>query len=293
MKLDENNKEGLPMHTPKILSLFGLALLAGAAVHGVTLKERFDQTVPLHGGRGGSEVRLSNVNGGVTFEAWDRDEVRIEAEKHVRAGSDETARKIMAKIRIEVTPGPSGLRIDTRMPKNENGLFDGLFGTSVSAGVSYKVHVPRQVSVDVVDTNGGIQLAGTRGSAHLETSNGGLSVREVEGEMTLKTTNGGIAVVHSAGGLKAETTNGGIQAELTRLPAGDLNLETTNGGVSVRLPRDERFSIDAETSNGGVASDFPVQGGQPGRRSLKGDVNGGGARLVIRTSNGSIRIRQI
>jgi DUF4097 and DUF4098 domain-containing protein YvlB len=260
------------MPTLKILSLFGVALLAGAAVHGVTLKERFDQTVPL---RGGSEVRLSNVNGGVTFEAWDRNEVRIEAEKQVRAGSDEAARKLMAKIRIEVAPGRSGLRIDTRMPKDENGLFDGLFGTSVSAGVSYKVHVPRQVSVDVVDSNGGI------------------SVREVEGKMTLKTTNGGIAVVHSAGGLRAETTNGGIQAELTRLSAGDLNLETTNGGVAVRLPRGERFSIDAETSNGGVASDFPVQGGQPGRHSLKGDVNGGGARLVIRTSNGSIHIRQL
>jgi DUF4097 and DUF4098 domain-containing protein YvlB len=259
------------MHTPRILPLFCGLLLAGAAVHGVTLKERFDQTVPL---RPGSEVRLSNVNGGIAFEAWDRNEVRIEAEKHVRAGSDETARKLMAKIRIEVAPGPSGLRIDTRMPKNENGLFDGLFGDSESAGVSYKVHVPRQVSVNVENTNGGIQLAGTRGNARLETSNGGLSLHEVEGEMTLK------------------TTNGGIQAELTRLAAGDLRLETTNGGVSVRLPRDARFSIDAETSNGGIASDFPVQGGQPGRHSLKGDVNGGGARLVIRTSNGGVHIRQ-
>ncbi len=74
---------------------------------------------------------------------------------------------------------------------------------------------------------------------------------------------------------------------------GDLSLETSNGGVSVRLPRDARFSVDAETSNGGVRSDFPVEGGKQGKRSLKGDINGGGAKLYIRTSNGGVHIRQI
>ncbi|HEY0511775.1 MAG TPA: DUF4097 family beta strand repeat-containing protein [Thermoanaerobaculia bacterium] len=278
------------MSKSRILSLLGGLLLGGAAAHGVTLKERFDQTVPLRSG----EVRLANVNGGIVFEAWDRGEVRIEAEKQVRAGNDETAHKLMSQIRIEVTPGRSGLRIDTHIPKSESGLFDGLFGDSVSVGVSYKIHVPRQASIEVVDSNGGIRLTGTRGNAHLHTTNGGLAVEDVQGDMDLETTNGSIGVDRSSGALKAVTTNGGIKAELADLSAGaDLSLETTNGGVSLRLPRDARFSVDAETSNGGVASDFPVQGGQPGRRSLKGDVNGGGSKVVIRTTNGGVHIRPL
>jgi hypothetical protein len=279
-----------PPNPRMILPLVCGLLLAGAAVHGVTLKERFDQTVPL---KAGAEVRLSNVNGGVTFEAWDRGEVRIEAEKQVRAGNDETARKVMAQIKIEVTPGPAGLRIDTRVPSHENGLFDGLLGQGVSAGVSYKVHVPRQVSVDVEDSNGAVQLTGTRGNAHLQTSNGGVTVHQVEGTLRLKSTNGGIGVAGSAGTLTAETTNGGIQAELTRLAAGDLRLETSNGGVTLRLPRGARFSVDAETSNGSIASDFQVPGEKQGRHSLKGDVNGGGGKLYIRTSNGGVHLGQI
>jgi DUF4097 and DUF4098 domain-containing protein YvlB len=263
------------MPTLGILSLFSGLLLVGAAAHAVTLKDRFDQTVPL---RPGSEVRLTNINGGVTFEAWDRSEVRIEAEKRVKAGSDEAARKLMSQIRIEVANTPAGLRIDTRLPKREEGgilaqLFNG--SGDVNMDVSYKIHVPRHVALDIESSNGGITVTGTEGNANL------------------KTTNGGITVVRLAGSLKAETTNGGIDAELTELASGDLSLESTNGGIAVRLPRDARFSVDAATSNGGVRSDFPVEGGQTGRRSLKGEVNGGGSRLFIRTSNGSVHIRSL
>ncbi len=263
------------MPTLGILSLFSGLLFVGAAAHAATLKDRFDQTVPL---RPGSEVRLTNANGAATFEAWDRSEVRIEAEKRVKAGTDEAARKLMSQIRIEVTNTSSGLRIETHLPKREDGgllaqLFNG--GDDVNMDVSYKIHVPRHVALDVQSTNGGITVTGT------------------EGDARLKTTNGGITVARSAGSLKAETTNGAIDAELTDLGSGDLSLESTNGGVAVRLPRDARFSVDASTSNGGVRSDFPVEGGQTGRRTLKGEINGGGSRLFIRTSNGSVHIRSL
>jgi hypothetical protein len=279
-----------PIH-PSLPLLCGL-LLVSAATHAVTLKDQFHQTVPL---KPGAEVRLSNVNGGVTVDAWDRNEVQIEAEKKVSAESDQAARKLMAQIRIDVTPGPSGLRIDTRIPKREEGgVLAALFnGGGASAGVTYKLHVPRHVSLDVVDANGAIQAGGTLGNAHLKTNNGGITVREVSGNLDLESSNGAIGVTRSAGSLKAVTTNGAIDAELLHLAAGDLHLETSNGGIAVRLPKDAKLSVDAETSNGGIHSDFTVQGGQPGKHSLKGEINGGGARLFIRTSNGGVHIRQV
>jgi hypothetical protein len=278
---------------PKNISLLCGLLLVGATAQAATLlKERFEQTVPL---RPGSEVRLSNANGAVTLEAWDRPEVRIEAEKEVRAGSDAAARKLMGQIRIEVANTSSGVRIDTRLPRHEDGGFlAGLFnGGGVSVGVTYTVHVPRHVALDILDSNGGIQVAGTLGKTHLKTSNGNLTVREASGDLSLETTNGGIGVTRSAGSLDAKTTNGGIDAGLMHLVGGDLRLESTNGPISVRLPKDARFSVDAATSNGTVQSDFPVQGGQTGKRSLKGEVNGGGSRLFLRTSNGGVAIRRL
>lgn len=279
------------MKTSKRLAVFLGVLLLGTAAGAETLKEKLDRTVPL---QPGSQVRLSNVNGGVTLEAWDRDEVRVEADKQVKAGNADTARKYMSQLKIDITQGPDGLRIETRYPRRESGFLDWMFGKDVNANVNYRLHVPRRAALQVVTVNGGVSVAGTRGKAHLETTNGGLSVDGVQGDLTLETVNGGIDVHRSAGALRAESTNGAIEADLTGLPAdSELSLSTTNGGISIRLPRDARLSIDAGTTNGRVRSNLPIEGGQPGKRSLKGDLNGGGGRLSAHTTNGSIEINGI
>jgi DUF4097 and DUF4098 domain-containing protein YvlB len=282
------------MSTPKlrrILPLFFAALLLAAIAEAVTLKEPFNKTVPL---RPGSEVRLANVNGGVTFEAWDRDEVKIEAEKRVKAGSESEARRVLSQVRIEVAQDAKGLRIETKTPRRENGFFDWMFGKHVEIGVNYRIHVPRRASLDAANVNGGLTVTGTRGKARMETVNGAVSIKDVHGDLELETINGGIDVLRSAGALRAVTINGSIDAELTDLADdSDLSFETTNGRVSLRLPRTARLSIDAATTNGRVQSDFAVEGGQPGKRRLRGDVNGGGGKLYIRTTNGGVEIAEL
>ncbi len=283
------------MPTPKLRRilplLLGILLLAAATAEAATLKEPFNRTVPL---RPGSELSLSNVNGSVTLEAWDRDEVRIEAEKQVKASSAERARQVMEQVRIEVTQSAKGVQIETRIPRRGDGLFDWMFGNEVNAGVTYRLRVPRRAALDLVSVNGGLKVTGTEGSGRLETTNGGITVTDVDGDLDLSTVNGGIDVLRSAGALRASTTNGSIEAELTDLPSGsDLRLVTTNGRVSLRLPRDARLSIDAATTNGRVQSDFAVEGGQPGKRSLRGDINGGGGSLYIRTTNGGVEISEL
>ncbi len=281
------------MPTPKlrrILPLLVGSLLVAAIAEAATLKVPFSRTVPL---RPGSEIRLANVNGAVTLEAWDRDEVKIEAEKRVKAGSDAEARKIMGLVRIDVTQDAKGLRIETKTPKRENGFLDWLFGNDASVGVTYRLHVPRRAALDLENVNGGLTVTGTRGRGRMETINGPIVVTDVQGDLNLSTVNGGIDVRRSAGALRAATTNGSIDAELMDLPDGsDLRFATTNGRVSLRLPRDARLSIDAATTNGRVQSDFAVDGGQPGKRSLRGDINGGGGKLYIRTTNGGVEIAE-
>ena len=276
--------------TCKRLSVFlGLLLAVTAGAAGAeTLTEKLDRTVPL---KAGSQVWLSNVNGAVTLEAWDRDEVHIMAEKKVKAGDADVARKYMSQLKIEIVQNADGLRIDTKYPRKGNGFFDWMFGKDVNANVTYRLQVPRRAALHVVSVNGGVSATGTRGSAHLETTNGGIKVLNVQGHMVLETVNGGIDVIRSAGALRAASVNGGIDAELSDLTDGsEIHLSSTNGGINLRLPRDARLSIDAGTTNGRVRSELPIDGGQPGKRSLKGDLNGGGGTLYAHTTNGSIDI---
>ncbi|HYH46749.1 MAG TPA: DUF4097 family beta strand repeat-containing protein, partial [Thermoanaerobaculia bacterium] len=132
-------------------------------------------------------------------------------------------------------------------------------------------------------------LVGTRGRADLSTTNGGVSVEDVEGNIRLRSTNGGLTVVNATGTLDGVTTNGGINAQLSDVN-GDISLQTTNGGVNLRLPENLRASVDIATSNGGIHSDLAVEGCKKTKRSLTGDINGGGGKLHVRSTNGGVRI---
>jgi len=251
-----------------------------------TLKETFLQTYPL---QSGGELRVENTNGGISVEAWDRNEVQVEAIKQVRAESAAKAREAMKLLKVEVKPSAGALHIVTKYPKKEDGFFDWLSGDGVNMSVNYKIKAPRELVAHLQSTNGGVSLAGTRGRAELTTTNGGASVKDVEGNIRMRSTNGGLSVVNASGTLDGVTTNGGINAELNEVD-GDLSLRTTNGGVTLKLPENLRASVDIATSNGGIHSDLPVEGGQKTKRSLTGEINGGGGKLFVRSTNGGVRI---
>jgi DUF4097 and DUF4098 domain-containing protein YvlB len=274
---------------PLCKTLVAIALLAGPA-QAATLKETFSQSYPFSAG---SSLTLRNINGAVTLEAWDRNEVQIEAQKEVKAGSDSAARKIMDQVKIDVQSGAGGLHVETKIPKKDSGILDWVTGKDANVNVTYRVHLPRQAVVDAGSVNGHIALTGTHGRAKLETTNGAIEAHGVDGSLDLETTNGRINATGVTGTVKADTTNGGIDLQFASVPhQGDLALSTSNGSVTVKLPRGAGVSVDAATSNGRVHSDFQVAGGEPGKHHLTGDINGGGGKLHIRTTNGGVHLTE-
>ena len=276
--------------TMKTLPIFLALLLAAGAAQAERLKARFDKTLPL---KAGAKVELSNVNGPVTFEAWDRAEVRIEAEKWAESDRGDVAKKVLGQIRIQVDQTPGGLKIQTRVPDDQNGFMDWLLGKEVKMGANYRIRVPRQTVIAAANVNGDLKLAGTRGQAKLENVNGAISIDAVQGDLTLETVNGRIALARTDGGVRATTVNGGIQADLAGV-SDDLHFETVNGTVELRLPAKSRMTLDASMAHGVVQSDFQVAGNSPKKSNvLRGTVNGGGNKVTIRSVNGTIQLSEI
>jgi DUF4097 and DUF4098 domain-containing protein YvlB len=278
------------MKRSKILALAVLTLALAPAAWAETLTENFSKTWPL---AANGSLSLKNTNGDVTFEAWDKAEVQVNAEKRVKAKDAETARKVLSQIQIDVQAGPSALRIETRLPKREDqGFWNSLFGGDHgSTNVTYRVRVPRGAIVETDTTNGNIRLTGTRGTGRLETVNGNIDVDGTAGALALESTNGNIKVARAEGALKASTTNGNIEAALTRVADDrDLGFSSTNGGVTVRLPQDAHLSVDVATTNGSIENGFELSGGRSTSKHLTGDLNGGGGLLRIRTTNGDVQI---
>lgn len=254
----------------KILFVFCSLFFTASLIAG-THREKFQETYSFEKG---SELILDNTNGSVFIESWDRSEVRVEAEKIVKARSRRDAEEIMERVKIEVEQGRNYLEIRTKYPKRRGGFWDSVFGKGVSISVKYRILVPNEANMDIATVNGKV------------------GVTEVTGNIRVKTTNGSIEVYEAKGSVNAKTTNGGINVELLEFEEDeDMTFRTTNGSIKVYFPEKLRADVEAKTTNGSVRTDFPIEiRGEVSKRRLKGKINGGGGKIVLHTTNGGIRI---
>ena len=106
----------------------------------------------------------------------------------------------------------------------------------------------------------------------------------------MESSGGKLRLGNISGKLNAETSGGSVSAILSSPVAGDVRLETSGGSITVVTPANAALTIDAETSAGSVRSDLPIAEMGRDNDSLKGTINGGGTKLVLRSSAGSIEI---
>lgn len=223
----------------------------------------------------GTSLSVSNVNGPVVVSSWDRPQIRLIAEKRVRAGSEAAAAEGLEKLKIVIEHRDGALHIHTRHPRRDDGgILHWLAGNDVNASVSYELTVPRHLDIDLETVNGAVNVAGVNGHLRLETVNGRIQVNE------------------SAGGIEASTVNGSIEAELRQVSSREMSFGTVNGGVTIALPSSVRADLDVRTLNGSIESQLPVTTTASSRRHLRGQINGGGPSVEVRTTNGDVTIRR-
>ncbi len=258
----------------RILAVICIGLMfCVTAVTAGELTEKFDKTLPLPQG---GKFELRNTNGAIQVQTWDRNEVRIEAEKRVRVGGRSEAERLLKKIEIRIDAGSDYVKVDTEMPKTHGGGFwDMIFdGGSPQLEVTYWITLPKRAEVRLSNTNGKVEVG------------------DITGSCEVSTTNGRIVMAEMAGSMRAETTNGSIELRLVELNGNpDVDLETTNGGITAELPANFSGWVSAETTNGSVQSDFPVTVERGfSKNRLEGKIGEGTSHLRAETTNGSIRL---
>jgi hypothetical protein len=151
-------------------------------------------------------------------------------------------------------------------------------------------------SIDVVDVQGGLRAT---------TSGGGIDIDAVSGELYASTSGGSVRIREAGGRVEARSSGGPVTV---RFAAGNNRggvLSSSGGGLRAELDPSVALTIDASTSGGNVESELPMTTrgaaqrddadwpSKPFRKpttSLRGDLNGGGALLRLRTSGGGVRI---
>jgi DUF4097 and DUF4098 domain-containing protein YvlB len=71
----------------------------------------------------------------------------------------------------------------------------------------------------------------------------------------------------------------------------EVNLESSAGSIDLALPATAAVDINAQTSAGRITATLPVVLVSADHEHLRGQLNGGGKAVVLRTSAGSITIK--
>jgi DUF4097 and DUF4098 domain-containing protein YvlB len=146
---------------------------------------------------------------------------------------------------------------------------------------------------------GDVRAGSVTGDARVETSGGDVVVRSCGGALTAKTGGGDISV-KARGPIRAQTSGGSVTAELTSAQQKDASeLSTSGGDVTLTLPAN--FKGDVEVRVNGVDSegDYIVSefselsvSKRHGSQSAEGRLGGGGARVTVRSTSGTVTIRK-
>ncbi len=251
------------MHIAPLLASALLVTFALGARADVT--ETLSRTYPLPAD---GVLRLDNVNGNITIEAWDRNEVSIEAEKRGRDAED------LQRIAIDFDAQPGRVTVKTTLAKSP---ANWLPGKGSRAAVTYVVRVPTEARLErIASVNSSITIAGVRGPVDLEVVNGSIRASGL------------------ARDTRIESVNGSITAEFASLGnVRSVDLESVNGRIDLTIPKGASARIEARTTNGRTSVEPAIKLSETGRRRLSGEIgSGGGPLLKAETTNGSVALHE-
>jgi DUF4097 and DUF4098 domain-containing protein YvlB len=285
---------------------------------------QFSRTVRL--GPNGT-FDLENVAGDIVVNGVGGDDVRIEATRRVRAGSDAAARAALEDLQVQVAERGGNVEVRTVYPRRR--------GTS--AVVDYTVSVPNSANVTLKTVSGSVRVSNVRGEVRAESVSGDITATSIERVRNLKSVSGTlqitdaegtdlegatvsgdviarnlkmrtIAVKSVSGGLRftdveseratLSSVSGDIEFSGRLARSGRYELESHSGDLRVTPGGDTGFDVEANTFSGNLRSDYDlnIRAGTAlgfrsgGNRTIRGTVGAAGAALVLRSFSGDVTI---
>jgi hypothetical protein len=255
-------------------------------------------------------------------ETGDYESVRVEFQSYYKVDTAEEVEALYDKLSVEMAQNGNTVKVVVRFADPDQATRD-------KVRLNFKVAIPRKFNLDmrtggdarIDDIDGTVKVSSDSGSLTLEnvtgsvkasTKHGSLTIRDVGGDLEARCEGGstsigkvgGRVVTSSAGGslsikdageaVDATVKAGSVTATFAKSPRSDCKITADDGGIDLRLPASAAVTIDAACiGGGGVTTDFEnltkVRGNT---REIKGNINGGGPVILLRTKPGSIQLRK-
>ncbi len=160
-------------------------------------------------------------------------------------------------------------------------------------------------------SGGEVKVGKVSGSARLKTAGGDIELRSASGTVEAKTAGGNIRLENISGSIVAKTAGGDVEAELIPSGKGPSELRSSGGNIVLSVPSNAKATIDATIElrdgwghrwlhghqNYDIHSDFKEESKTVDKDEEEihavYQLNGGGDRITIETTNGNIDVRKL
>lgn len=271
-------------------------LVVGALIGVPAAAQDLDQRIPVQPGGLlqvdldlGEEIRPERVS--LEVRSHDADEVWAVADLS-GLGSSTVRFRLDHDERVVRLYGRSG------------GLLSWIFG---GPGVSVRVWVPREYSLDLRSTAGPIRIEDVTGEIRARTRDGPIEVSAVEGDVRLRTTRGAVRVTEVLGDVEIKASYDGsfeirwVKGNVhARTESGDISARHIDGSTSLRTDegeiqvREVHGAVEAKTESGAIYASFASQpaGLLETRRGTVEVVlpDHAGTELDARTASGTVEV---
>lgn len=259
-----------------------------------------DTVIPLEGA---TLLSLETPGGSIVVSAWERNEIRIQAEHSSRSFIDIDRRGDRIDVEAEARVGTSVIA-DYRIsvPVGLDLDLEGHYTTIEVRGVGGAVTAEtQQGSITVVGARGPVEASSLNGPILIEGTEGRVEIDAVASDVRFVNVAGEV-VVENVGGdilfeggrarsVEAGTVGGRIVYDGTIEPRGSYYFGSHGGSVTVRIPQGSGAQVTVATIHGNVRADLPGVDPGPFRRGQRTtfQVGDGSASVEVETFSGAVR----
>ena len=204
--------------------------------------------------------------GGITITGADVTDCNVIAEITVKAETEEEARKLAEKVKIEAKTSGDKLSLKVSRPAELK---------KRSLEVKFKIVAPKQLKLDCSINVGNVSISDMNDQIKVSGNVGSIFCRQIIGN---------VYVTSNVGSVEVEYEDAAPAAL-------DIDITTNVGSIELVVPPQLSAQVSASTNVGSVNTDKPITVVGKVGKSISGTMGSGEGRVRLKTNVGSIQIK--
>jgi hypothetical protein len=252
-------------------------------------------------------LRIRNVSGEIRVRVGDPGKITVVAKKHVTAGSEDRAKRLLQNLEIRMEKSADELRIEPHLYEQERSWVDLFRGKRFR--VDFEITVPRECALDAQTVSGDVVASGIRGPMDVQAVSGEITLDDTQGPLRLKSVSGDVAVRRYVGHIEGNTVSGDITFDAVRIrstqlhtvsgdvdlkgilePAREHRFRTISGDIDLSLVSPDLL-VDFHTASGDLESDIPSKVDRRNRKEYSVALGDARGHAIVKTVSGDLSIR--